>query len=93
MFNRVDNVVDFNDASTTLQNVAQTATPLFASTIKPAAFMEGILLGGFLVAAVAGAVYLAVTRLFTGRRDETWKFDYKGRLLPRSLQGPPPREW
>jgi len=67
-FQPIGNIVDLNDASTTLQEVGGAAQPLFASTIAPAAFMEGILIGGVVVAALIVAVKHAVQSMFY--RDE-----------------------
>jgi len=59
-------VLDLSAASNTIQHIGAYASPLFASTITPAAFMEGIPIGGFLVFALMGAVYAAVSHLFGG---------------------------
>jgi len=63
MFNNA-NVIDITAASGTLQQIGETATPIFAATIQPAAFIEGILVGGVLVAALMAAVVAAVKGLF-----------------------------
>jgi len=69
MFNPIDNVVDFNDASSTLEQVGVVASPIFQSTIKPAAFFEGILLGGFLVAVLLTSLIWAVGQMFLWRKE------------------------
>jgi len=74
--NPVDNIVDFTAASSTLSNVTTYATPIFASTIKPAAFMLGPEIGGIIVAALIGAVIAAVMWVFKGTsKDEKYDQD------------------
>jgi len=66
------NIVDMSYASTTLQNMAAYAAPIFSSTITPGAFLMGIEIGGVLVAAVIGAVWLGVHNAFFGPKKDKW---------------------
>jgi len=64
--NIVVNLIDFSWASTTLQKVGESATPIFASTIEPAAFLAGIPIGGWIVFAVISALLGAVSAVVMG---------------------------
>jgi len=66
----VQSFVNFADASTTLQQVTQAASPMFASTVQPAAFIQGVWIGGVVVAALIGAVVYAVRNVFTGMQSK-----------------------
>lgn len=62
----VDSVIDLSYATGTISSVAHSATPIFASTITPAAFFEGVVIGGIVVSAVMAAVWGAVVYIFQG---------------------------
>jgi len=69
----VSGFIDLSAASGTLPNITTYATPIFSSTIQPAAFFEGILIGGILVAALMAAVSHAVTQAFANREPRVFK--------------------
>lgn len=70
--NPIDSIVDFSAASTTLAEVARTASPVFGATIKPAMQIEGIHIAGIVVSVVVAAVVAAVTTAVYGLDMQSW---------------------
>jgi len=80
-------IVDLTAASGTLSQIGAQATPIFASTIQPSAFVMGIEVGGLIAAAVIGAVWVGIKYAFEGHQSDpnAWRGKYHPTKADRAV--------